>query len=433
MVWTFLEVLTSVVLLCHMSMSSDAKPSDDKPSDRRVRNALGEVERHFPVGQHPIDDNMSELLEVQQSVDQIIPLADYEPVHGHPHRNGKGHHMTKFNHMACVVVPAPRVWTIKRRRRQELKLTEEIDDGSEQFHEHQMQDNMNSLVENLFQNRGVGETINMDSLFGGGTTTSPPPSSRITEPLPSQSASSSSGAMSGFGISGLFDSAAYLPQGGEGVQHGAHGQPKSKAKAKAKATGKSKSPKDAASKNAATEGGAGKVKKTFFKKGLSRPKRCRMALVTEWISKLEESESKGPVWKEARTNVKMLEKLNADLTSEVEEVDTEEPGAEALKHSIRVKAKQVYASNKILSAYLTGGKYSNVPGELAFELVGFLSGRRGLPCLPVPSRANSNHEIGLTNHHSEVMRTCLYRAEGMGSTNCPPGGARGQLLKELPM
>ena len=40
-------------------MSSDAKPSDDKPSDRRVRNALGEAERHFPFGQHPIDDTMT--------------------------------------------------------------------------------------------------------------------------------------------------------------------------------------------------------------------------------------------------------------------------------------------------------------------------------------------------------------------------------------
>ena len=51
-------------------------------------------------------------------------MDDYLPCHGHPHSNGQGHVLTKIDGKQFVKIPSPRVWKLKKRRRQEVEIKE---------------------------------------------------------------------------------------------------------------------------------------------------------------------------------------------------------------------------------------------------------------------------------------------------------------------
>ena len=128
-----------------------------------------------------------------------------------------------------------------------------------------------------------------------------------TSTAASGSAASSSSCSNPFGTGGAFGSLGgteVLPTDSS-VPGGA--EPKASPKAKGKAAAK----KLAGQKNS---GGRG------------RPKRPRMDMADEWLSKFGESDHSHPLWREAKTNSKLLARLHDELTSEIHNVDEMEVG-----------------------------------------------------------------------------------------------------------
>ena len=108
---------------------------------------------------------------------------------------------------------------------------------------------------------------------------------------------------------------------------------------KAKAKGKAAAKIAAAQKNS---------------RGRGRPKRPRMDMADEWLSKFGESDHSHPLWREAKTNLKLLANLHDDLTSEIACVDDMEVGANEKLGVLQVVVKKIYIVMKILSAFTAG-------------------------------------------------------------------------------
>ena len=270
-------------------------------------------------------------------------LDDYVHRYGHPRSNGKGHVLTKVNGKQFVKIPSERVWKLQRRRRQEVEIKECVHDGSEVLTENQQADTFVSMTMELFGEPAAGNAMTLDALLSSrdGREEAAAPSHRKqaallpTSTAASGSAASSSSCSNPFGTGGAFGSLGgteVLPTDSS-VPGGA--EPKANPKAKGKAAAK----KAAGQKNS---GGRG------------RPKRPRMDMADEWLSKFGESDHSHPLWREAKTNLKLLANLHDDLSSEIACVDDMEVGANEKLGVLQVVVKKIYIAMKILSAFTAG-------------------------------------------------------------------------------
>ena len=275
-------------------------------------------------------------------------LDDYVPRHGHPHSNGKGHVLTKVNGKQFAKIPSERVWKLQRRRRQEVEIKECVHDGSEVLTENQQADTFVSMTMELFGEPAAGNAMTLDALLSSRDGREEPaaPSHRKqaallpTSTAASGSAASSSSCSNPFGTGGAFGSlggtevlatTSSEPGGAEPMSKNGKTSPKAKGKAAAK--------KAAAQKNS---GGRG------------RPKKPRMDMADEWLSKFGESDHSHPLWREAKTNSKLLSNLHDELTSEIDTVDEMEVGANEKLGVLQVVVKKIYIATKLLSAFIAG-------------------------------------------------------------------------------
>ena len=264
-------------------------------------------------------------------------LDDYLPCHGHPHSNGQGHVLTKIDGKQFVKIPSPRVWKLKKRRRQEIEIKECVRDGSEVLTENQQADTFVSMTKELFGQPAAGNAMTLDALLSSrdGREEAAAPSHRKQAALLPTSAASSSSCSNPFGTGGAFGSL-----GGTEVlptDSSVPGGVDSKANPKAK--GKAAAKKPAGQKNS---GGRG------------RPKRPRMDIADEWLLKFGESDHSHVLWREAKTNSKLLARLHDELTSEIHNVDEMEVGANEKLGVLQVVVKKIYIAMKILSAFTAG-------------------------------------------------------------------------------
>ena len=264
------------------------------------------------------------------------------PRHGHPHSNGKGHVLTTLNGKQFVKIASDPVWRLQKRRRQEVEIKECVHDGSEVLTENQQADTFVSMTMELFGEPGAGNAMTLDALLSSrdGREEAAAPSHRKQAALLPTSAASSSSCSNPFGTGGAFGSlggtevlatTSSEPGGAEPMSKNGKTSPKAKGKAAAK--------KAAAQKNS---GGRG------------RPKKPRMDMADEWLSKFGESDHSHPLWREAKTNSKLLSNLHDELTSEIHNVDEMEVGANEKLGVLQVVVKKIYIAMKILSAFIAG-------------------------------------------------------------------------------
>ena len=79
-----------------------------------------------------------------------------------------------------------------------------------------------------------------------------------------------------------------------------------------------------------------------------------MDIADEWLSKFGDSDHSHPLWREAKTNSKLLSNLHDELTSEIHNVDEMEVGANEKLGVLQVVVKKIYIAMKILSAFTAG-------------------------------------------------------------------------------
>ena len=214
--------------------------------------------------------------------------------------------------------------------------------------ENQQADTFVSMTNELFGEPAAGNAMTLDALLSSRDGREEPaaPSHRKqaallpTSTAASGSAASSSSCSNPFGTGGAFGSlggtevlatTSSVPGGAEPVSKNGKTSPKAKGKAAAK--------KAAAQKNS---GGRG------------RPKRPRMDMADEWLSKFGESDHSHPLWREAKTNLKLLANLHDDLSSEIACVDDMEVGANEKLGVLQVVVKKIYIAMKIVSAFIAG-------------------------------------------------------------------------------
>ena len=260
-------------------------------------------------------------------------LDDYVPRHGHPHSNGKGHVLTKVNGKQFVKIPSERVWKLQRRRRQEVEIKECVHDGSEVLTENQQADTFVSMTMELFGEPAAGNAMTLDALLSSRSRReeAAAPSHRKQAALLPTSAASSSSCSNPFGRGGAFGSLGGTEVLATTSSEAAGAEPKSKKKGS-----------KAAAKKAAAQKNSG---------GRGRPKKPRMDMADEWLSKFGESDHSHPLWREAKTNSKLLSNLHDELTSEIDTVDEMEVGANEKLGVLQVVVKKIYIAMKIRSAF----------------------------------------------------------------------------------
>ena len=79
-----------------------------------------------------------------------------------------------------------------------------------------------------------------------------------------------------------------------------------------------------------------------------------MDIADEWLSKFGDSDHSHPLWREAKTNLKLLANLHDELTLEIDNVDEMEVGANEKLRVLQVVVKKIYIAMKILSAFTAG-------------------------------------------------------------------------------
>ena len=109
----------------------------------------------------------SVICDIEEPDDLMVPLDDYTAAHGHPHSNGQGHRIVEHNGQKMVIVPGERIWKVKRKRRQNLTLQSVVNDGSEVWHQNQLESQLQDGMMDIFGTSVVGQSLSLDAMIGG--------------------------------------------------------------------------------------------------------------------------------------------------------------------------------------------------------------------------------------------------------------------------
>jgi hypothetical protein len=97
-----------------------------------------------------VQTRCSDQIEIGLGTDVYIPLQDYIDEHGLPEVNGKGHSRCTWMNETCVLVPAKRVWEVKRRRLHEVSKTTTQNSSHLAFDAQQLDTNFSDLSLSMF-------------------------------------------------------------------------------------------------------------------------------------------------------------------------------------------------------------------------------------------------------------------------------------------
>lgn len=127
----------------------------------------------------------SKKVEIFEPEDEMYLLADYVREHGHPTKNGKGHKQVQYQGKDMVLIPAKKVWKVKRSDLMQGSVKSTFDHGDVELYDGMLEDVMEDIFSDFMPDQATGMT--MDELLhlqsdGGGQ---PASSSSAPTPMPS--------------------------------------------------------------------------------------------------------------------------------------------------------------------------------------------------------------------------------------------------------
>jgi hypothetical protein len=119
--------------------------------------------RHIQITDADETEVRSIMLKKKRSVcllneDEVWDEQTYVDEHGDWRTNGKGHMFGTFEGATGVLVPGKKVTKIQRKRETELEMSRQLDDGSLQFTETQIAENLENYSAAIMPPRAVGQT-----------------------------------------------------------------------------------------------------------------------------------------------------------------------------------------------------------------------------------------------------------------------------------
>ena len=138
---------------------------------------------------------------VEEPEDLIVLLKDYE--HGDPATNGKGHRLITHQGQQAVLMPGAPVWRVRRKTEKGTEIRTQIDDGSENVCERQIEQKEETMKKDIFGTRAVGQSMTIGDLFGSRAASGASSSSRALTPGATQKPASHLVFLSGTSIVAL--------------------------------------------------------------------------------------------------------------------------------------------------------------------------------------------------------------------------------------